>query len=103
MCVSRGRSAPPLAGPEPERVRTPSPHGEAHPWLICSKVRETPFLDSLPFLKFATNEAIQRTEAYEYAQSLGAQSDPLPDFQVSCSWGPRADQSLPRQGGGALR
>nr|XP_053775193.1 protein transport protein Sec16A isoform X11 [Desmodus rotundus] len=37
---------------------------------------------SLPFLKFATNEAIQRTEAYEYAQSLGAQSDPLPDFQV---------------------
>ncbi|XP_054440131.1 protein transport protein Sec16A isoform X2 [Pteronotus mesoamericanus] len=37
---------------------------------------------SLPFLKFATNEAIQRTEAYEYAQSLGAQSDPLPNFQV---------------------
>ncbi|XP_053523679.1 protein transport protein Sec16A isoform X2 [Artibeus jamaicensis] len=37
---------------------------------------------SLPFLKFATNEAIQRTEAYEYAQSLGAQADPLPSFQV---------------------
>nr|KAF6487204.1 SEC16-like protein A, endoplasmic reticulum export factor [Rousettus aegyptiacus] len=37
---------------------------------------------SLPFLKFATNEAIQRTEAYEYAQSLGAQSGPLPNFQV---------------------
>ncbi|XP_045419914.1 protein transport protein Sec16A isoform X6 [Lemur catta] len=37
---------------------------------------------SLPFCKFATNEAIQRTEAYEYAQSLGAQSGPLPDFQV---------------------
>ncbi|XP_066222800.1 protein transport protein Sec16A isoform X6 [Saccopteryx leptura] len=37
---------------------------------------------SLPFLKFATNEAIQRTEAYEYAQSLGAQSDHLPNFQV---------------------
>ncbi|XP_036892485.1 protein transport protein Sec16A isoform X3 [Sturnira hondurensis] len=37
---------------------------------------------SLPFLKFATNEAIQRTEAYEYAQSLGARADPLPGFQV---------------------
>ncbi|KAM5328059.1 protein transport protein Sec16A isoform 3-T6 [Glossophaga mutica] len=37
---------------------------------------------SLPFSKFATNEAIQRTEAYEYAQSLGAQSNPLPNFQV---------------------
>ncbi|XP_012637487.2 protein transport protein Sec16A isoform X2 [Microcebus murinus] len=37
---------------------------------------------SLPFFKFATNEAIQRTEAYEYARSLGAQSGPLPDFQV---------------------
>ncbi|XP_077004926.1 protein transport protein Sec16A isoform X2 [Tamandua tetradactyla] len=37
---------------------------------------------SLPFLKFATNEAIQRTEAYEYAQSLGAQTCPLPNFQV---------------------
>ncbi|XP_058158685.1 protein transport protein Sec16A isoform X9 [Dasypus novemcinctus] len=37
---------------------------------------------SLPFLKFATNEAIQRTEAYEYAQSLGARTCPLPSFQV---------------------
>ncbi|XP_062063238.1 protein transport protein Sec16A isoform X1 [Lepus europaeus] len=37
---------------------------------------------SWPFLKFATNEAIQRTEAYEYAQSLGAQSCALPSFQV---------------------
>ncbi|XP_042536870.1 protein transport protein Sec16A isoform X1 [Dipodomys spectabilis] len=37
---------------------------------------------SLPFLKFATNEAIQRTEAYEYAQSLGAQTCLLPNFQV---------------------
>ncbi|XP_048669273.1 protein transport protein Sec16A isoform X6 [Marmota marmota marmota] len=37
---------------------------------------------SLPFLKFATNEAIQRTEAYEYAQSLGAQTSALPHFQV---------------------
>uniref|UniRef100_A0A674KDM8 Protein transport protein sec16 n=1 Tax=Terrapene triunguis TaxID=2587831 RepID=A0A674KDM8_9SAUR len=37
---------------------------------------------SLPFLKFATNEAIQRTEAYEYAQSLGTQPCCLPNFQV---------------------
>ncbi|XP_040488139.1 protein transport protein Sec16A isoform X2 [Ursus maritimus] len=37
---------------------------------------------SLPFLKFATNEAIQRTEAYEYAQSLGAQTCSFPSFQV---------------------
>ncbi|XP_075573247.1 protein transport protein Sec16A isoform X7 [Pelecanus crispus] len=37
---------------------------------------------SLPFFKFATNEAIQRTEAYEYAQSLGAQPGCLPNFQV---------------------
>ncbi|XP_042686606.1 protein transport protein Sec16A isoform X6 [Centrocercus urophasianus] len=37
---------------------------------------------SLPFLKFATNEAIQRTEAYEYAQSLGTQPGCLPNFQV---------------------
>ncbi|EHB04821.1 Protein transport protein Sec16A [Heterocephalus glaber] len=37
---------------------------------------------SLPFSKFATNEAIQRTEAYEYAQSLGAQTCCLPNFQV---------------------
>ncbi|XP_062937898.1 protein transport protein Sec16A isoform X1 [Cynocephalus volans] len=37
---------------------------------------------SLPFLKFATNEAIQRTEAYEYAQSLGAHTCSLPGFQV---------------------
>nr|XP_044993165.1 protein transport protein Sec16A isoform X3 [Jaculus jaculus] len=36
----------------------------------------------LPFLKFATNEAIQRTEAYEYAQSLGAHTCSLPNFQV---------------------
>lgn len=37
---------------------------------------------SLPFPKFATNEAIQRTEAYEYAQSLGMQTCTLPNFQV---------------------
>ncbi|XP_007945224.1 protein transport protein Sec16A [Orycteropus afer afer] len=37
---------------------------------------------SWPFLRFATNEAIQRTEAYEYAQSLGAHSCSLPHFQV---------------------
>ncbi|XP_015236945.1 PREDICTED: protein transport protein Sec16A isoform X2 [Cyprinodon variegatus] len=37
---------------------------------------------SLPFNQFATNEAIQRTEAYEYAQSLGSQHCSLPNFQV---------------------
>ncbi|XP_040013905.1 protein transport protein Sec16A isoform X2 [Xiphias gladius] len=37
---------------------------------------------SLPFYHFATNEAIQRTEAYEYAQSLGSQPCSLPNFQV---------------------
>ncbi|XP_053138178.1 protein transport protein Sec16A isoform X3 [Hemicordylus capensis] len=37
---------------------------------------------SLPFLKFATNEAIRRTEAYEYAHSLGPQPCCLPNFQV---------------------
>ncbi|XP_040929109.1 protein transport protein Sec16A isoform X2 [Betta splendens] len=37
---------------------------------------------SFPFFQFATNEAIQRTEAYEYAQSLGSQPCSLPNFQV---------------------
>ncbi|XP_064420405.1 protein transport protein Sec16A isoform X2 [Latimeria chalumnae] len=37
---------------------------------------------SFSFLKFAINEAIQRTEAYEYAQSLGNQLCSLPNFQV---------------------
>nr|XP_056716367.1 protein transport protein Sec16A [Euleptes europaea] len=37
---------------------------------------------SLPLLKFATNEAIQRTETYEYAQSLGTQQCCLPNFQI---------------------
>uniref|UniRef100_A0A672HU46 Protein transport protein sec16 n=1 Tax=Salarias fasciatus TaxID=181472 RepID=A0A672HU46_SALFA len=37
---------------------------------------------SLPFNQFATNEAIQRTEAYEYAQSLGSHPCSLPNFQV---------------------
>lgn len=55
------------------------------------------FLYSLPFLKFATNEAIQRTEAYEYAQSLGAQTCPLPSFQVS-----RCCQPAAVMGGQAL-
>ncbi|XP_076014738.1 protein transport protein Sec16A isoform X2 [Genypterus blacodes] len=36
----------------------------------------------LSFYQFATNEAIQRTEAYEYAQSLGSQHCSLPNFQV---------------------
>ncbi|XP_053303621.1 protein transport protein Sec16A isoform X3 [Pleuronectes platessa] len=37
---------------------------------------------SFPFYQFATNEAIQRTEAYEYAQSLGSHPSTLPNFQV---------------------
>ncbi|XP_068562810.1 protein transport protein Sec16A isoform X2 [Cebidichthys violaceus] len=37
---------------------------------------------SLSFYQCATNEAIQRTEAYEYAQSLGSQPCSLPNFQV---------------------
>ncbi|OCT65295.1 protein transport protein Sec16A isoform X2 [Xenopus laevis] len=37
---------------------------------------------SLSFAKFCTNEAIQRTEAYEYAQALGTQSFSLPNIQV---------------------
>lgn len=37
---------------------------------------------SLLFYQFASNEAIQRTEAYEYAQSLGSHSCSLPNFQV---------------------
>ncbi|XP_077441749.1 protein transport protein Sec16A isoform X2 [Vanacampus margaritifer] len=37
---------------------------------------------TLPFYHFASNEAIQRTEAYEYAQSLGSQPCSLPNFQV---------------------
>ncbi|XP_051533268.1 protein transport protein Sec16A-like isoform X1 [Myxocyprinus asiaticus] len=37
---------------------------------------------SLPFLKFCSTEAIQRTESYEYAQSLCSQPLSLPNFQV---------------------
>ncbi|KAM8933379.1 protein transport protein Sec16A [Pelodytes ibericus] len=37
---------------------------------------------SSPFAKFASNEAIQRNEAYEYAQSLGTQTISLPNIQV---------------------
>ncbi|XP_048023517.1 protein transport protein Sec16A isoform X2 [Megalobrama amblycephala] len=37
---------------------------------------------SMPFLKFCSSEAIQRTESYEYAQSLGSQPLSLPNFQV---------------------
>ncbi|XP_078281993.1 protein transport protein Sec16A isoform X4 [Rhinoraja longicauda] len=37
---------------------------------------------SWSFLKFASNEAIQHTEAYEYAQALGSQTCFLPNFQV---------------------
>lgn len=80
--------APPLANPETEPGWWP--HiliMHEHSWVTCSKVKITHFLNSLPFLKFATNEAIQRTEAYEYAQSLGTQSSPMPNFQVSCICG----------------
>ncbi|XP_077050442.1 protein transport protein Sec16A isoform X3 [Siphateles boraxobius] len=37
---------------------------------------------SMPFLKFCSSEAIQRTESYEYAQSLGSHALSLPNFQV---------------------
>uniref|UniRef100_A0A8C2JZ82 Protein transport protein sec16 n=1 Tax=Cyprinus carpio TaxID=7962 RepID=A0A8C2JZ82_CYPCA len=37
---------------------------------------------SLPFLKFCSSEAIQRTESYEYAQSLSSEPLSLPNFQV---------------------
>ncbi|KAL7839725.1 hypothetical protein SRHO_G00263830 [Serrasalmus rhombeus] len=37
---------------------------------------------SLPPLEFATNEAIQRTELFEYALSLGCDSVSLPRFQI---------------------
>ncbi|XP_069745866.1 protein transport protein Sec16A isoform X2 [Narcine bancroftii] len=37
---------------------------------------------SWSFQKFASNEAIQRTEAYEYSQALGGQTCFLPNFQV---------------------
>ncbi|KAG7249548.1 hypothetical protein CRUP_011449, partial [Coryphaenoides rupestris] len=37
---------------------------------------------ALTFCQFASNEAIQRTEAYEYAQSLGSQPCSMPNFQV---------------------
>ncbi|CAB1318236.1 unnamed protein product [Coregonus sp. 'balchen'] len=45
-------------------------------------------LTILSFFQFASNEAIQRTEAYEYAQSLGSQPCSLPNFQE------KADQEL---------
>nr|XP_006818770.1 PREDICTED: protein transport protein Sec16A-like [Saccoglossus kowalevskii] len=37
---------------------------------------------SLPFFKFATNEAIQHTEVYEYAQLLANKHYLLPNYQV---------------------
>lgn len=55
---------------------------------MLNSIFPLPFLNSLPFFKFATNEAIQRTEAYEYAQSLGTQPGCLPNFQVkNCLFG----------------
>uniref|UniRef100_A0A8D2E0Y5 Protein transport protein sec16 n=1 Tax=Sciurus vulgaris TaxID=55149 RepID=A0A8D2E0Y5_SCIVU len=50
--------------------------------LVLIGSNHSTLVSFLPFLKFATNEAIQRTEAYEYAQSLGAQTSALPNFQV---------------------
>ncbi|KAL7844857.1 hypothetical protein SRHO_G00233960 [Serrasalmus rhombeus] len=50
---------------------------------------------SLPFVRFCSTEAIQRTEAYEYAQSLGSQPLSLPNFQdgvISL----RTDRSTPQ-------
>lgn len=40
------------------------------------------FIFSLPLSEFATNEAIQCTEIYEYAKSLGNQSYFTVNFQV---------------------
>lgn len=54
-------------------------YGENNPQIISSLCLHL----SLPFIQFATNEAIQRTEAYEYAQSLGSQPCSLPNFQVT--------------------
>eukprot|EP00061_Rhincodon_typus_P017205 g45792.t1 len=45
---------------------------------------------SWSFLKFASNGAIQRTEAYEYAQALGNQVCFLPNFQLK----ERSEQEL---------
>lgn len=74
---------PPLGPPRTGRADPRVAASRRITWPDTLKVKMTRFLNSLPFLKFATNEAIQRTEAYEYAQSLGAQSGPLPNFQVS--------------------
>ena len=40
------------------------------------------YLSSLPLSEFCTNEAIQCTEIYEYAMSLGNASFVLANFQV---------------------
>ena len=49
----------------------------------------------LPWSQFATNEAIQRTEVFEYAQSLGAADYVLTHLQVQWGrherWAPNVD------------
>lgn len=65
------------------QVRNKEKHNHSYGSLHVNHVTKslTPYF-SLPFYHFATNEAIQRTEAYEYAQSLGSQPCSLPNFQV---------------------
>lgn len=43
---------------------------------------------SQEFLKFATTEAIQRTEIFEYCQMLGRPQSFIPSFQVTDLTGP---------------
>lgn len=69
-----------LLAPRPRRGR--AGRAECQSLRDLLRVKGPRLLHSLPFFKFATNEAIQRTEAYEYAQSLGTQACSLPSFQV---------------------
>lgn len=46
---------------------------------------------SQAFLKFATTEAIQRTEIFEYCRVLGRPQSFLPSFQVSPPSSPQHD------------
>lgn len=57
-------------------------HATRHIAFVCIKTNSLCLSPSLPFLKFCSSEAIQRTESYEYAQSLGSQPLSLPNFQV---------------------
>ena len=53
---------------------------------VCSKLSSKIVLlgssNSLPFELFASNEAVQCTEVYEYTQSLGMIGFCLPTFQL---------------------